>query len=370
MLAGSLAVAAAVAAGWGAGRWVVIHLALAGGGSVAISAAALHLAVTWSGAPAPPDWATHAQRWLLAMGVVAAVLGRSTGQDGVLLAGTAATALGFVTLAVLLASSTRSARQQRYRVQVWSYVVSAVFGGAGVAAGGLLATGHHVAPLHRAHPLVMVWGFVGIVVTATLPTFTATTLRMKPSPLLTPSRLAGVVAVHASGVALAAGGAASGRLELGATGLVLVATALVATVALLPRPTRRAFAYAGPRGVGIGTAAAWWIGTTAHAAVTLSSSGWPTGGRAVVVLLIGGVAQLLWAAIGYFAPVLRGGGPERLTEGFRIMRSWTALIALNLAAATASAGGGTPTGVLVAIAAADTTWRTARLLGPHTVPTP
>jgi hypothetical protein len=52
----------------------------------------------------------------------------------------------------------------------------------------------------------------------------------------------------------------------------------------------------------------------------------------LAVLVVGGYAQILASAVAYLGPVLRGGGHERLAAGFRITRSWFALVAANVAA--------------------------------------
>jgi nitrite reductase (NO-forming) len=363
-LAGALAVAAAVAAVAGADRWVVVHLFVAGAGSVAVSAAAVHLAVTWSGAPAPPAWASGLQRWVLAVGVVTVVIARPADADAAVVAGATAVAAGLTGLTAILVQSTLRARQQRYRTQVWSYAVASAVGCGGVVLGGLLATGHAADHLWRVHPVVMVWGFIGTVVVATLPTFAATTLRMKPSPRLSQPRLAAVVAAFVGGTGLATVAAWADATTLGAAGLGVVAAALFAVALLLPRPTRRSFDYSGPRGVGIGAATTWWIGVTVWAAARVAGGEWPTGGRPLVALVIGGLGQLVWAAVAYFAPVLRAGGPDRLAQGFALMRSWISLAAWNAAAVAAAAGAGSLAAGLVAVVVVDSACRVALLLRP------
>jgi len=371
LLAGAFAVATVVVAIVGRGRWEVVHLAVAGGGSLVVSAAALHLALTWSGAPAPPRWASEAQRWLLALGVAVAVLARPRGADGWVLAGAVTASAGFAALAVLLVLAAARARQQRYRVQTWSYAVAALWGAVGVVLGGLLATGHGAEALWRVHPVVMLWGFIGTVVVATLPTFAATTLRMKPSPLLTQQRLGVAVATFVCGLVVAVTGGAVDRSALGAVGLGLAALGLATSWLLMPRPDRRAFDYAGPRGLGIAAGALWWVVVTGWVSAEVGGGTWPTAGPALAALLVGGLAQMLWAGIAYLAPVLRAGGPERLSAGFALMRSWIGLIALNAAGVAVAVGSGVAAAVLVGVAALDTAWRVARLVltPPPTPPT-
>jgi len=82
-------VAAAVAgvAGVGGGWWVPLHLFAVGGLLSAISATTQMLAVTWSAAPAPRPSLAATQRWALAAGAVALVVGRQQGWTSVLAAG-------------------------------------------------------------------------------------------------------------------------------------------------------------------------------------------------------------------------------------------------------------------------------------------
>jgi hypothetical protein len=302
------------------------------------------------------------QRWLLAAGVVTVVLARPRGADVAVLAGGVAAAAGLVGLSVLLVQSAFRSRQQRYRVQVWSYATASAFGGGGIVVGALLASGHGAAVLSHVHPIVMIWGFVGLVVITTLPTFAATTLRMKPSPLLSQPRLGATAGAYVAGIAVATVGAATDTSAVGAAGLGLAAIALLVCAVMLPRPTRRAVDYSGPRGVGIGAATVWWIAVTIWVAAEVASGSWPTGARPIVVLILGGMLQMIWAAVAYFAPVLRGGGPGPLTEGFAVMRSWVSLAAFNAAALGAALGAGTLAAVLLGIVVVDTAWRIGRLL--------
>jgi hypothetical protein len=69
----------------------------------------------------------------------------------------------------------------------------------------------------------------------------------------------------------------------------------------------------------------WWFGAMRAAAAHAAGS----------ALVIGGYARLLVAALSYFAPVLVGGGRERLEVSFRLTRSWVSLTAGNVAAAAA-----------------------------------
>ena len=48
------------------------------------------------------------------------------------------------------------------------------------------------------------------------------------------------------------------------------------------------------------------------------------------VLVLAGYGQILWGSLAYLLPMLRGGGHERLAEGFARTRSWTGFVAVNV----------------------------------------
>lgn len=83
-------------------------------------------------------------------------------------------------------------------------------------------------------------------------------------------------------------------------------------------------------------------------------------GRWLVVLVVGGYAQILWGSLAYLLPMLRGGGHERLGEGFATTRSWPALGAANVAALAAALGALEVAAVAVAVWVLDSgvrAWR-------------
>jgi hypothetical protein len=60
-------------------RWLPLHLLLAGGVVLAISAVSLMLTVTWSAAPAPADRWVAVQRTAVAVGAAGIGIGRTHG---------------------------------------------------------------------------------------------------------------------------------------------------------------------------------------------------------------------------------------------------------------------------------------------------
>src|SRR5690606_29524707 len=81
-------VAGAVAAALPAttGRWLPLHLFLAGALALAISGATQLFAVTWAAAPAPNHRAATAQRWLVAAGAAGVAVTREVDASRALVA--------------------------------------------------------------------------------------------------------------------------------------------------------------------------------------------------------------------------------------------------------------------------------------------
>jgi hypothetical protein len=86
------------------------------------------------------------------------------------------------------------------------------------------------------------------------------------------------------------------------------------------------------------------------------------GDRWLVVLVVAGYAQILWGSLAYLLPMLRGGGHERLAEGFATTRSWLGFAAANVAGLCAATEQPTAvTAVVIAAWVLDSTWRAARV---------
>ena len=85
-------------------------------------------------------------------------------------------------------------------------------------------------------------------------------------------------------------------------------------------------------------------------------------GRPLRALAIGGFAQILVASLAYLGPVLRGGGHERLAQGFRTTRSWVSLVAGNAAGVAALVGAEPVLLAALAVWAADLVARSIALV--------
>jgi nitrite reductase (NO-forming) len=322
------------------GRWLPLHLALAGGLVVAVSGATQFLAVTWGAAPAPRRGIASAQRWFVVAGALLVALGRERALDWLTAAGGVAVAGGLIILGVVLAGIARGAVQQRIRPAVVAYLIGVGLGVVGVALGALLGAGGGggwYLRLRDVHETLNLLGLAGFVVAGTLPFFVATKAKMKVSPRAGLRAQIGVQAVMVFGLALTVVGLLGHSGAATAIGLAAYGASLVYLVTLLPRLGRKQLRWAGPRLVQAGAAIAWWIGAIALAARNASAGSPPFSGAALPALVLGGYVQLLVAALSYLGPVLVGGGAERLAASFRLTRSWAGLVAGNVVTIAACA---------------------------------
>lgn len=354
---------AALAGAAGSARWLPLHLFLAGGVMLAISGVSLMLTVTWSAAPAPADRWAAAQRWLVAGGAAGIAVGRHAELgDGVI--GVAATAYlaGLVLLGALLLVTVRRAVERRFDPAVAAYLAALAFGSTGVVLGAWMAIGSPSISMRSAHVTINVLGLVGLVVGGTLPFFASTVGRTRMAPHASARRLVlslswQTVTLLLAGLALSADAAALAGIGLGGYAL-----GVLAVLGSLPRPTRRQLQWAGPRLLALWAGGLWWATAVAATAVDAAADRLVFGDRWLVVLVVAGYAQILWGSLAYLLPMLRGGGHERLAEGFATTRSWPGLAAANVAGLGAATGR-PPIFTAVAIAAwvLDSAWRAARV---------
>lgn len=355
VLAALFAVAAGLAAPLPSrtGAWLPVHLFLVGAVVLAISAATQLLAVTWGAAPAPPGRAVATQRALMATGAAGLALAREVdAPTSVLATAGLAVIAGLALLAVLLWRIQRTAVQDRFAPVVHHYLVALAFGLVGSALGILLAAG--AAPvsadrLRATHLTLNLLGFVGVVVAGTVPSFAATTAKMRVSPRATAIRQRAQLVVLSTATTAAAVGALTGSRPATGLGLAFYAVGLVGVVTLLPRLGAKQLRWAGPRLLQVVAGVIWLVATSAVAA----ADGWLSS-RAVLVMVVGGYGQIVAGALAYLGPVLRGGGHERLAQGFRVTRSWLGLGAGMVAAVAAALAARELLGVAVAVWVADT----------------
>jgi nitrite reductase (NO-forming) len=318
------------------GWWLPLHLFLAGALLLAISAATQFFAVTWAAGPPASNRTAGAQRWLLATSVLLLVASRELRWPrGLAALGGAGVIVSLLLLGVSLRRTVLAGVQRRFDGALDTYLCALLAGAIGSALGIAMATGlsgSAVPRVRAAHLTLNLLGLVGLVIVATLPFFTATQARVKMSPRADRRAQGVLLGWLSAALATTTFGFLSGRSSVAAAGLVGYAAGLVALVALLPAIRRKQLRWAGPRLLQLGAGVAWWSGATLGVAWQAAHHH-PVFTRPVVgALVVGGYAQILAAALAYLGPVLRGGGHQRLSEGFRTTRSWLGLIAPNVAA--------------------------------------
>ena len=343
----------------GSGRWLPLHLFLAGGVLLAISGATQFFAVTWAAGPPPSDRLAAAQRGLLAAGAAGIAVARERGSTAGMVASGIAVGAGLVLLAWSLTGTVRHAVQRRFDVTLAWYLTALAFGIAGISlglalAGGVVA-GSSAVRVREAHVLANLFGLVGLVVAGTLPFFVATQAKMRMSPHRARQRAA--LVLMAGGTALAAAALLAGERRIAGAGLCLSVAGTLRLAGALPCPGSRQLAWAGPRLLQMGTGMAWWAGATAVAAGLALAGRPPLPDPVVLGLVIGGYAQILAASLAYLGPVLRAGGHVRLAAGFAATGSRVSLVAGNAAAVAAVAGRGRLLAVALAVWCADTASR-------------
>jgi nitrite reductase (NO-forming) len=342
------------------GTWLPLHLFLLGTVVLAISGATQLLAVTWGAAPAPPPRWVAVQRVLVAGGAAGLAAGRELSWPTATLAASGASVVaGLALLGVLLVGIRGTAVQDRYAPVIDHHLAAITLGVAGSAAGVLLATGVASIPsdrLRAAHLTLNLLGLVGIVVAGSLPSFTATTAKVRVSARASARRQRVQATVLVAATITAAAGALTGSSPLVTVGLAGYAGGLLGVALLLPGLRMKQLRWAGPRLLQVLGGLAWLAGVVAVAGVLDGLTR-----TVVLVLVVGGFGQIVAGALAYLGPVLRGGGHERLADGFRVTRSWVGLVAGNVAAVAAAVAAGPVLTVAVVVWAVDLGVRGVRL---------
>jgi nitrite reductase (NO-forming) len=355
--------AAAVAAVLDTGRWLPLHLLLAGGVVLAISGVSLMLTVTWSAAPAPADRWVWTQRACVAVGAAGVGAGREAdAPDAIVGAAGAVFLVGLVSLGVLLVVTVRRGVERRFDVAVASYLAALVAGIAAVGVGIGMAVGSPTAELRAAHVALNLLGLVGLVIGGTMPFFAATVGRSRMAPHASAARLAATSAWQVGALGVAVAGLAAGADGVAGAGLVAYTAGIGAVLWLLPRPTRRQLRWAGPRLAALWAGAAWWAAAVVASAVDVVARDTAVlTGRWLAVLVVAGYAQILWGSLAYLLPMLRGGGHERLGEGFATTRSWPGLAAVNVAGVALALSAGGLAAAALSVWFLDSLWRARRV---------
>ncbi|MCB1255830.1 MAG: hypothetical protein KDB26_01900 [Microthrixaceae bacterium] len=320
------------------GLWLPLHLLMVGTFLSAILGATQLLAVTWSSSPAPARRLADAQRVALVIGVIGVATGRELGSDssaGKALVGIGGTGVivALVLLIVSLVKIRKGAVTDRYVPAIWGYVAAACFGIVGVSLGAVIASGGLVDDyntIRGIHLTANALGLVGIVILSTLPYFLATQARMKMAKVATAQRISIAIAGAAVATAVSLVGWLIGSNVTAAVGTWAYAAVLVGSIWLFPRVGRKQLDWAGPRLLQLASGYLWWI----VALILLGCSAlWdkPTLQHVLVLMAVGGFAQIVSSSLNYFAPVITA-GKRKPGEGLRLTRSWASLIGGNIAA--------------------------------------
>jgi nitrite reductase (NO-forming) len=260
----------------------------------------------------------------------------------ILAAGGAGVILSLLMLAYSLLRIARSRVQRRFDAAIYTYLVAIAAGVVGCAIGADMATTGHTdmyVQLRSAHVSLNLLGLIGLVILGTLPSFAATQLRTRLSPRATARAQTSLLVFTALALVGTATGFLTGVPQLAAAGLFLYAVAIARVWTILPALGRKQLRWAGPRVLQLGAGLAWWFGVVVVVAYSAARGGDdPFTPTLITVLVVGGYAQILAGSLAYLMPVLRGGGHERLTRGFRTTRSWLGLVAANGAAIAIVAG--------------------------------
>lgn len=356
------AITAAIAAAVDLGRWLPLHLLLAGGVVLLISGVSLMLTVTWSTAPAPPQRWVVAQRWCIAVGAAGIGIGRRADLPLVVVGISAAIyVLGLVLLAWLLIRTIRRGAKRRFDAAVAAYLAALTAGLAGVTLGATMALTTPTVGLRAAHATLNLLGLIGLTIGGTLPFFASTVGRSRMAGRATPLRLEITLGWQVAMVAVIAGSLAADAGTLAALGCFGYAAGVVAVLVWMPPPTRRQLTWAGPRLVAMWVGAGWWAAAVVATGVDAAAGRIVLDGGWLAALVVAGYAQIVWGSLAYLLPMLRGGGPERLSAGFATTRSWAGLAALNIAGIAFVASWNAVAIAAVAVWGVDTAVRAARV---------
>ena len=363
--------AAVVAAGVGAERWMPLHLLLAGGVALAISGVTLMLTVTWSAAPAPANALVTLQRSLLIVGAAGVVAGREADAPSTVTgAAGGAYLIGLLLLAVLLVTTVGRGSERRFDVAVGGYVGALVLSIAAIGVGIHMVTDVARPDLRAAHATLNLLGFVGMVVGTTLPFFGSTVGRSKMSHRVTNARLGVVFAAQWGAAVLAAVGILAENRNATLVGLGAYGYGILVILVFMPKMTQRQFKWAGPRMLALWVGALWWcVGVLASAYEVAVDDRLPFTGRWLLVVVVGGYVQVVWGALAYLLPMLRGGGHENLSRGFATTRSWVGFGAVNVAGLALALALNRLAAIDLVVLVGDTAWRLGRV-GLRRLPRP
>jgi len=357
-LAGVFAVIAAVwaiiVAVRGGSWWGPLHSFLAGTALLAISGATQMFTITWAAAVPPSSRQASLQRWSIAAGIGAVLIGVSSGTTWLTVIGATFAVAGVIILGGSLLSSIRKSLLRRFDLSARFYMLALASGTVGITLGAIMDWG--VSPdlfarLRPAHAHLNLSGLVGFTIIGTLPTILATFAHHRA--------VSGREAVYAwfacvASAVLFVAGIFFGALPIGIGMLAVASAAATILVGVWLRLGRRGLKGALP--YYMVTAGVIWliIWAVVDAIALLSGSGLPPFSRWTGTAAVVGVGQVLIGSLSYLVPVLIGPAP-RLGRNFRRLGEplTPPLILANAGGVALIAGLGTAGLVLLGVWVAD-----------------
>jgi hypothetical protein len=336
----------------GGPTWAALHLALAGGATVAIGTFMPHFAVTVSGSRPAPAAGRLGAILLLAAGATAVVLGLTTLGAAWTAVGASMAIAGVGATAVLTVLPSRNPLARRHPIATVAYLVAlielAVAMGIGAAATvGVPEVAQAWASLRPAHAWLSLFGAVSLTIFATLVYLAPTILGARIRPTL-------ALAIGLGGILLgpplaAAGFAADGRFLVG-IGMACTLAGALGQLAYLIDVLRRSAAFASEHdwrrasALPLLAGSAWFAVAVAAALVELVAGGRLAGwsvGHLAMPMVAGWMLQELVGSWTYLVPSVTPGEPRHHAAQRRALAPLSRLrpIAWNVGLGVAFLGG-------------------------------
>ena len=334
-LGAAFALVALIWAGWvtvrGGTWWGPTHAFLLGTVALAISGAAQMFTITWSAAPAPPATTAASQRWSIALGAAAVLIGVSQDMVALTVVGALAVIVGILLLAHSLISAVRHSLLRRFDLSARFYLLATGCAVVGVTLGLVLGAGLAGTAYTRmrvVHGHLNLVGFIGFTIIGTLPTILPTFAHHRA--------VSGREAIWGWRLAVAAvlvmvSGLLFGEQAVGVGTLIAAGSLMVVLGGVIVRLSET-----GARGglpylqvvVGSGWLVVWAV---IDAFRLITDGPFAAFDRWIAAAVIAGVGQVLLGSLAYLLPVLAGPGPRLARNLDRFdRRRWLPLGAANL----------------------------------------
>lgn len=323
LAAGFLALSVLAAFGGSGDPWLPLHLALAGGASVAIAAVLPFFAASLVAVAPAGEGPRIAAIGLVAVGAAGVTAGWRLGNLGLAAAGGVVYLAGMVVLLGMTVGLLRRSLGSSRRIFQWLYGVAIACVLVGALLTTLMLAGVTVvltswSTLRVAHAWLNLFGFVGLVIAATLIHFYPTVVGARIGQGR--AFVAGIAAL-AAGPPVVALGFATGVWAIIAAGAVLAVIGCSALAWYAVDVLRRRARWTTDRdwhvfAIGSLTASiAWLVGAEVAASVVAvvrgpGGAGW-IGGLVAMPLVVGAVMQVIVGSWTHLVPAIGPGDPDR-----------------------------------------------------------